>query len=524
MTPVGKSQARVLTSFWDTQVFQGPGKATPTYYLLNAGAHPMRLILETGKGNGERRGHDRTVEKLLPPGGRLVFSPLTLDPSLKTGILRISNEGDSGTLSVTGVMESDTFLTPLLTSEPASASEFLAVRVPTAEKGNAERRSQASLSFLNTASRSQWIRASILDHVTGRELKAFDRHISSGQIDSVDLSGLANAIGGSEFRLRVAGETSFLVQGWTELSGGTLAEIPLVPRESAHQNGTYPVPSLSEYDVFTTFVNVGSDVAQIALQVYWAGGTYAPKPITVPPGESRRLSIAELAAKAVPDLLGRTLDPAYEHGFLQWTAQRGSHEIIARTEVREHGDQDTFGYNCFACCPENSYAALIPSTIDFNIAEHPSFQAVEYVYTCNGTLGPYPAVITALTYQSPVSWNGSVISTSGYTSQTVGFSGAGDQTVYGVGYCDERPITIRANGPVIVDKCHAQNARDIDLTKSCAAQTATCASCQSCCEKVKKVGYCRCEELGFGLATCKAGIDIDKQRCLQACTANVCGE
>jgi hypothetical protein len=228
-----------------------------------------------------------------------------------------------------------------------------------------------------------------------------------------------------------------------------------------------------------------------------------------------------LAHQGGEDILGRSLSPDYRNGFLQWTTQAGSHELIARTEVRPRGLKDTFGFNCFGCCPENSFGDLVPGGVNFDIGVVPAFEACEYITTCNGVLGPFPATVTSLTYGTPLSWNGFNISSAGLTYQVVSFRAEGEKT--DVVHCVQNPKTISDNGDVTVDKCQKDNAPGIDPTKSCAVQKPACADCYDCCEKNRMAAHCRCDKLpAISRPACKAGADVATQSCRDNCLTTVC--
>lgn len=108
----------------------------------------------------------------------------------------------------------------------------------------------------------------------------------------------------------------------------------------------------------------------------WNGGEFSFGPIEIMPGAGRRLDIRALAESEYEDLLGRRAPRDFDTAFLQWTAHRGSQELIARTEALPRGGDDRFGFNCFGCCYEMPSGAVSPDSIAFDIGESPSFGGV----------------------------------------------------------------------------------------------------------------------------------------------------
>ncbi|HYH47110.1 MAG TPA: hypothetical protein VEG34_15625, partial [Thermoanaerobaculia bacterium] len=241
---------------------------------------------------------------------------------------------------------------------------------------------------------------------------------------------------------------------------------------------------------------LGRETARIAAQISWHGGKYALRPFEVPPGGSHRLDVAALVAEQAPDILGRTLAPDYRRGFLQWTTQGGSHELIARMEVRPRSGRDSFGFSCFGCCPESSFGALEPGFVNFDIGQSPAWNASEYIQTCNDLLGPFPALVSSLSFSTPFSWNGTTVSSTGYDRQVVSFQANGEKTN---ALCIQIPKGIGGSGAGTVDRCFAEHNPGYDPGGSaggCVGQKHTCTDCYSCCEKNKKVAECQCQRTG----------------------------
>ena len=516
---IGKLQALEVASFWDVREVRASQRAEPLYYLVNGGPRALTVTAEVLPGHG--KGQAREVRELLPPGGRAVLAPLGLSPSLRSGSVRFTHDGPPGALAVSGVLAGDSSLAALPVSASIDRSlpaEWHAVRLPVPVPAPGLPAGRPVLVLYNASGMAQRSEVAILDGQSGTVLAARARHLPAGEVTSLVLDGASLPESGA--RVRVRGERSLQVYGFVEQPGGEVTDLAFFPRSDAHQNGSYPLLPLAEAEVFTTFVNLGGETAEIAAQISWQGGTYALRPFAVAPGASRRLDVAALAEARVPDMLGRTLDPEYRHGFLQWSARRGSHELIARTEARPGGGRDSFGFNCFGCCPENSFGDLVPGGVNFDVGVSVTFEAGEFIQTCNGVLGPYPALVTGLTYAAPLTWNGVTTTSSGLTAQTVRFRAEGEKTE--ITSCVQFPKEITDSGPVTVDKCQAQNAPGIDPTKACHQQRPTCEGCHDCCEANKKAAYCRCDKTGSGIAICKEGVDLATIKCREQCLGNVC--
>jgi hypothetical protein len=330
-------------------------------------------------------------------------------------------------------------------------------------------------------------------------------------------------------RLHIQSSTDALQLWAGSLSpSGQLSDLALLARGEAHSNGLYTLPSLAEAEVVNRLINVGDAPANIYGQIFWdGGGTYTLPVITIAPGHAYNLDIQEIANRGQADLLGRTLDPNYTGGYLQWVTRNGSYEMLDRLEIRNRGtiSRDIFGFRYNTCCPNDSVGDLIPGGLTFG-GGSTLFQACEYIQTCSGLQGPYNASILSLSYASPISWNGVNISASAGTSQTVSFTAYGEEII---NYPGDGCIPVREDifDAGDVDACSLFNSNGYDPNKTChggqGALVQTCGTCCLCCRQLYDEQVCKCEGGGTCLLqaltafnACKTGCSINK------CNGNAC--
>lgn len=341
--------------------------------------------------------------------------------------------------------------------------------------------------------------------------------IGAGQIRKLPLEQLLATVPPGDFlRFRLITGDDKAVSAFAVAKTGEVAEFALLPQVKAHESGTYPLPNLEENTVIATFVNVGDSPTEVLGHVDWEGGSYAIAPFMVSPGGSYRLDINSLALSGGPDLLGRTLDPHLQRGFFQWSSRLGSAALLARTEIFPLTSVDFYGFNCFGCCPEKVWGGTIPSVIAFDLGETPSFTASQWIETCTGTMGPYPAWSPTLAYTGPLSWNGQSISASDYTGQDVSFTAS--ESVVQV-TCTTREVRFGGTGRVDVDKCQKQHNPGYDPKKGCTGMFSSCGPCKSCCDRETAVAKCRCDKLFFN-EICKKNAVVACQKCKEVCVSN----
>lgn len=531
---VGIDHSRQRTSFWDTRLL-GEG-VVPGFYLVNGAELPVGYRLQLGQG-------DKTLYRkagTLNPGVRKTVFPVDIDPRLGYGWMRLSFNNRSDAVAIAGFLQPrDLQLAPNrsrhlsrlkvgLEGVRTSFTQFESLPFPLAAspQGAAPR---TILSLFNSDHGAIGAEVILMNHETGEEVMRQEVSLGSKEIVSVELDVLAASLGlelPAEGRARVVADNAALqLTSTTELNSGEVLDVTFFDTSTAHQSGLYPLPNLDDFDVSTDLVNIGDETTSILGQISWPGGTYALEPIDIPAGESRRIDFADLAGDGKPDLLGRKLDPTFRSGFFQWSA-RGSHEVIARTQARPRHSLDRFGFNCHGCCPEESYGEILPGPVIVHFDTPTSFEGVEFISTCTGILGPYSmSGFSSLSYSSPVTWDGHMVSSSNLTDQNLRFTAWGD-IVFDDGWeCTRGSALFEGDNRAQADKCQrTHNPPPFDPTRGCADQSNSCSSCFSCCTKQKSVADCRCDRLPFGRAVCKNLAKAACGTCKQSCAGSLgCG-
>lgn len=304
-------------------------------------------------------------------------------------------------------------------------------------------------------------------------------------------------------------------------------DLSLASQKSVHSTGTYPVPKLSETAAVTTILNLGREDSEIVGQLHWEGGTYALGPIWVPANGGALLDFRSIAESEKEDLLGSTLPIDLEQGFFHWRVRSGSRDLLARTDIRDLGAFDSFGINCNECCPELPWGDILPGPIGFNREVPTDLSAVEMISTCNGPMGPFPIFPSSLSYTAPVTWTGQTITSTDYTRQRVAFSESRERLDL---FCIVRRIFIGDDEEVVVDEClkeHGPEGYDPRHSAGgCPGQTTSCDGCFGCCEQLKDVANCRCDELP-GQSNCSPTLSAEacglcKKGCLTKFDLTTC--
>jgi hypothetical protein len=491
------------SSAWDCRPLRS-SHCGPRIHLLNPSARTATVILDVRPGGAPDEG--RTTRVRVRPG-----STVELRPAEATyGSLRLTADTP---FVATAALEGAGVLAALPLAQPPTAPQGALLSMPFPLPGQSDVE-MSIVTLYNPDRKRSSVTLQILDTESGRPLASFTRALAPEAVASIDLGPeLSEAT--AEGRLVIDSAPGVLVYGYSTLRSGEMVDFAFFPSVKAHKSGSYPLPDPDRYDVTTTFVNLGDSPARVAGQVSWDGGTYTLGPYRVPSHSSYRVDFAQVADKKVPDMLGRTLDPAMPHGFFQWSAHSTEPLLIARTEARIKGGGDRFGFNCFGCCSEIPSGLVLPASIAFNVGQVPPFEAAEIDHTCQGDIGPMPVDYPTLSYTSPLAWDGEHVSTSGLTYQTLSFTAPETKLTV---TCHSAQITIRGSGPGTVDKCLADNDPGHDPTRGCnqAPNSTSCASCYTCCDNEKKVAYCRCDQTGGGqpcenLAVASCGT------CKQAC-------
>lgn len=433
-------------SFWDTTTQLDD--LAPIYELHNAGHQPIEVRVRTG--------HGHQIQPLtilrLGPGSTTRVEPLK-DGFLPRAWVEIEHDGEPGSLVLRGWLEGPEFVSrlPIHQSGPPEATHsYETIRVPLS--GPESQFFHPMVALFNPTDEEQTSRLSWHETETGTVLAEIERSVPAREVIRLDSFELTDGLTlplPEEARLRVSVRASGLLPWGVVLPrNGPPLDLAWVPTANAHGSGMYPLPNLDRANVFTTFVNLGSEPAELFGQITWKGGNYALGPLVIPAGASRRLDFRTIAREGPPDLLDRTLDPGYGSAFFQWLSHRGSTQLIARTEVQPRGGTDAFGFNCLNCCHEVPHGELIPGNLTFPVGQSPLFQTCVYYNTCTGTLGPYFTQATTLDYPAPFSWDGVRISASGPGSGTASFWGSELGTSL---LCQAILFAITDDGPVQAD-------------------------------------------------------------------------
>ena len=463
-----------LLSFWSPT----PG-AEARYHLLNSGEVPVAYRVELGRGGetlARKNGH-------LMPGERQTLRPAVVAGSAE-GWIRVKPRGKAGSLTVFGMIEGADHLARLPWAAPADLEKGTAqdaIRLPDLES--------AILSVFQPRAGSAPIELDLVDLMSGSLLARGTVEPEPGVPVSVVLGELFPVSPSRETRLRLRGSEPFLVSGCSRLPAGEVVDLAFFPTANAHPSGLYPLPGLEGHEVVTTLVNLGDEPAQIGAQVSWNGGTRAIGPFEVPAGGAHRLDFATIAEAGEADVLGRTLDPAYEEGFLQWTVIRGSRQLIARTEARPRDGHDAFGFNCFTCCESIPRGVTVPGSISFAPGQTPSFQSCMMFEQCSGSSGPYYVPPQTVTAPSPFTWNGQNVGASGGGSKILSFTAEGLEFKAD---CTSSSLIFPGEGDA--DTCKAQCNPNFPLQTQCKNQTGNCTTCFACCNAQFGELFCRTEQ------------------------------
>ncbi|MFP3940810.1 MAG: hypothetical protein ACLF0P_10925 [Thermoanaerobaculia bacterium] len=509
-TPGG---AREWRSFWDASEHVEKAALRPRFAFHNSESSPVLLTLSWQDSDGDRV----VTRRGLGPYQSALVGPPGVGANWKSGTLLARHDGEAGQVAVNAFLadlgEPVASLPMASPSDLHESREFEGLGFPRHEVI----RGLLSIHDTRHSGAPRSIRASLVQRTTGHLVGMQDVSLLPGAVRTLDLEAVLpedSEFALADLRLRVSSEEAdLLVSTVAVLSDGTLVDSALIPSAKVHASGTYPVPSPETHGVSTTFLNLGDDTAQLFAHFVSDRGEFALEPIEIAPGALHRLDFEELVAEERIDRLGRRLDPEFEWGFFQWFSRRGSKELLARTEFRPEGSSDTVGFNCFGCCAEFPTGAIIPESVAFDVGQVPPFEAVEYVDTCAGQMGPYYAFPEELNYSAPLSWDGQTVATTDYTNQSVSFQSSG---FYETIRCDSAKRTFFGGGDATSDRCLAQHHPEFDPSKSCADQVPNCDSCYECCDKQKEVGECRCAHIGSP-KSCTDGVAAACQKCKQRC-------
>jgi hypothetical protein len=518
---IGAYSTSTIASFWDTRGVEPAVR--PGYYVFNPTDSPVKYSLALGQDEKLLTSETRTLQARES----VVLTPRFPGKQPTHGWVRIQHGGEPAALVALGLLTGEApedrggapFLSalPLYLRDPSGQStDYHALRVPLSVKDRirgdrAPRLSQSDdryavptrtvLSLHNASSEKQVLTIAAERFETGAPLAAFEQTLEPGEILSLDPTRFPRDQGPGpataatpEVRIAVRGGTDALRLWAVSLSpAGEVFDVRFLRRQDAHPTGLYALPRLEQFEIVDTLVNAGEEPATILGQIFWEDGSYSLPPIRIAPGHSYQLDIDEVAGLQIPDNLGRTLDPAYRRGYLQWVTQLGSGEILDRIELRRRGGWDVFGFKYNTCCESRPVGDLIPGSVVLEFGVPGSFVASEYIFTCSSILGPYDAYVTDLHYVSPLSWDAETASASDDTYQMASFEGLGQEVVNDpYDGCIPLYVDYGDQGPVTADPCRDEHHPGYNPAPGCQAQSSSCSACYQCCEKEKMVGYCQC--------------------------------
>lgn len=491
-----------------------PGLQTlpaPEVFLAihNLGESPVQVTLM-------RRDESEYLE--IPPGGTEIVPASSASDSSR-GWLRLSHDGSPAQIVASSMMLDEGRLARLpafpLTPEKRQETSYSSLGIDpfASTRSSLVRRSFLSLFDHRIDGPSQAVEIKLLSLDTGKVFSSRTLHLKPSGYRELELPLNETGPAGDELRLQVDSELGSIHPFVLSFGDdGGLVEAELMGLGIAHSSGTYPLPKLSSHEVATTFLNLGSATTEIYSNIEWERGLYALPPIKVPPGAAYHLDFNDLAQNTPEDLLGRSLNPDFEQGFFQWTVRRGSRQILARTEVRDRGSRDTYGYNCTSCCPEFPWGGTEPSVAAFYPGITEPLTALEYIENCTGiTLGPYYASPSQINYSSPLSWTGTLVSSQGVTSQVASFVGTGTYTWTN---CSLQSRAFFGDVPIAVNsQCAEEKAPGLNPGLPCSVQTGTCVLCYYCCGRLLEMGKCICDQLpgsGSQKSWCKNFVQLTK--------------
>ena len=408
-----KVQSTRAQSFWDTRSFEKTGKIEPVYALLNTSDSVLEYSATTSE-----EGRETTYEGKLQPQAVDLLSPEVGNDA--TGSITFEHDGLPGDLITIGLLQGESLLSPLPVFDPkASAStEYHSVTMPLRSYdslGNPVSM-RALVSAFNSSHEHQEASVVVFDPATGEKLAGYDGILEPGGVSTLDIVELLAAtnivIAADNVRVSVthSGDPgSVLLSACSVGADHHVVHVPLMGVGSAHNNGMVPLPGLGDHRVVTTLTNLGSESASVVAQIDWEGESYALPSITVEPGASHRIDIADLAENGAPDLWGRLLDPEYENAVLRWSSRAGSLALIVRTEADILGGGH-FGFQGPGCCYEAPYGEILPPSPVFEVGESIAFQASEFRASCSGTMGPFAAEVPSLHHESNFNWTGNILS------------------------------------------------------------------------------------------------------------------
>lgn len=532
-TRLGENKNHLISSFWDTRLL--PPKTKPTYRLANAADYPATYTLRIGR--GQRTLFTQRYE--IAPRSVVSLNPAQQIAEGPAGWIRVDHSEPGDVLSAVGWLSlGPPGQTPFLATLPIDTTEPTGLPVARHSLGlsleqprTADQASRAPgvaaigrsvLSLHNSGTEPQELEIGLLDFETGEEIARSKRVVAPGEISSLDLAryfrrSMADRSGLRQVRARIwGGDDTLRLWAGKVSADGIVTDLTFMADTEANASGLYALPALEDHEIVNTLINLGDAPASVRAQISWEGGTYALPPITIDPGATYQLDIGAIAAEKGQDLLGRSLDPNYSSGYLQWVTNGGSSAILDRLEIRKKdgGSRDLFGFRYRSCCTRAAFPGLIPGGVIFPAGSSTGLLACEYINSCTGILGPYNASIISLTYSAPASWNGVTVSASNETSQQVSFEALGvDFDCY-----EYEQFSMFDSGSV--DTCETFNPNGYNPNKTCWNQGSlvqTCGMCCLCCKFLYREQICNCG----ASAGCKLQAESALGACKTGCAINL---
>ena len=470
---------REYFAFWGSRSASSEHSRRPVdLYLLNASDTPVTVTISAP---------GKTADKVPIAASSRARVRVSDDPN-QAGLswVRIAHDGNPGDLQVIGMAGAEGPLSRIGVvgrSELAADQRFDSLPLPGSV--SAER---SSLTLFNPGQELRSVTVEVLDARTGTERNRRGVRVRGESTRTIPLASVIRGIE-DPVRLRVTADEPPILASVTTWSGGYPREVSLFPYQKVHAQGTYPLPNLKDFKTVTTLVNLSSEDAGVAFQVYWAGGTYAIAPMIVPAGASRTIDLEKIADEQLPDLLGRALDPLRPEGVVKWRAMTGDTELIGRTTVEERHREDGLGFDCYGCCQETATGSILPSEVSFTTSQSPGFESCVTIEDCSGgVMGPYHSYPSSTSVSSPFSWDTYNISASSAADGGVSFTGS--EQVMAV-TCQQKTVGIFGFGKAKM--CQKTfNPKGYDgATKTCQQQTQNCLDCRDCCDALAAEKLCK---------------------------------
>lgn len=476
-----KATGDALYAFWDTTGRAPRGAWDVRFELLNVSTLPRRIEVTTSRGQGTV-----TEARVLAPGERLQLGRVDRRPFAPRGWAELRHDGDPGDILAVGMLSGRAPLAsiPLVgLGEADKRHHYESIPLP-------HPATDTRLTLFRPGAGAGPVRIEAIDAASGAQLAETSVPFPAGDVRTLSLDRIlpSAADPAAPVRLRIVSDAApLLVQGFSALADGTASELMFFPRASAHGNGTYPLPDPARYATATTIVNLSEEPSCIVAQVTWAGGTYALGPLDIPAGAAHRIDLEALTDSLEPDLVGRELSAERPEAVLKWSIIEGGGELVARTEVTPHGHQDRFGFNCWGCCWQTPEGRIVPPEVEFTPGQERGFTASVLITDCAGTMGPYPTTPTSMTFNSPFSWDGRLVTASSAADGDLSFE---DQMTRISPTCASIWTTIFGWGKAKLCK-ETFNPLGFTTLQPCGSQTASCFECTACCNALYQMRLCQ---------------------------------